>query len=77
MFEESLLRTVAGFLARSERLALQPFEERAAGGRDIGEPPGRAGGIERRDRPRRRTTEQRYELPASHCPMPPVLPTEG
>ena len=50
MFEESLLRTVAGFLARSERLALQPFEERAAGGRDIGEPPGRAGGIERRDR---------------------------
>ena len=20
--------------------------------------------------------EQRYELPASHCPMPPVLPTE-
>src|SRR5262245_38249714 len=30
----------------------------------------------RRDRPRRRTTEQRYELAASHCPMPPVLPTE-
>jgi len=25
---------------------------------------------------RRRTTEQRYELAASHCPMPPVLPTE-
>jgi hypothetical protein len=23
-----------------------------------------------------RTTEQRYELAASHCPMPPVLPTE-
>src|SRR5262249_33880513 len=30
----------------------------------------------RRQRPRRRTTEQRYELAASHCPMPPVLPTE-
>jgi hypothetical protein len=30
----------------------------------------------RRDRPRRRTTEQRYELAASHRPMPPVLPTE-
>src|SRR5262249_38303370 len=29
----------------------------------------------RRDRPRR-TTEQRYELAASHCPMPPVLPTD-
>src|SRR5262249_22870426 len=26
--------------------------------------------------PRRRTTEHRYELAASHCPMPPVLPTE-
>src|SRR5215831_6698861 len=26
--------------------------------------------------PRRRTTEQRYELAASNCPMPPVLPTE-
>src|SRR5262249_2707558 len=76
MFEESLLRTVAGFLAPlsswptihrelkverpplsdpehldpRQRLALQPFEERAAGGRDIGEPPGRAGSIERRDR---------------------------
>src|SRR6516165_9328522 len=25
---------------------------------------------------RRRTTEQHYELAASHCPMPPVLPTE-
>src|SRR5262249_33485632 len=23
-----------------------------------------------------RATEQRYELAASHCPMPPVLPTE-
>src|SRR5262249_41728227 len=30
----------------------------------------------RRQRPRRRTAEQRYELAASHCPMPPVLPTE-
>src|SRR5262245_36134763 len=30
----------------------------------------------RRDRPRRRTTEQRYEIAASHCPMPPVVPTE-
>src|SRR6516225_1108609 len=30
----------------------------------------------RRERPRRRTTEQRYELAACHCPMPPVLPTE-
>src|SRR5215471_6852030 len=29
-----------------------------------------------RDRPRRCAAEQRYELPASHCPMPPVLPTE-
>src|SRR5262245_25937388 len=28
------------------------------------------------ERPRRRAAEQRYELPASHCPMPPVLPTE-
>src|SRR6516165_6180702 len=28
------------------------------------------------ERPGRRTTEQRYELAASHCPMPPVLPTE-
>jgi hypothetical protein len=27
-----------------QELALQPFEEGAAGGRDIGEPPGRAGG---------------------------------
>src|SRR5262245_48841674 len=25
---------------------------------------------------RRRTAKQRYELAASHCPMPPVLPTE-
>src|SRR5262245_18224813 len=31
-------------------LPLQPFEEGAAGGRDISEPPGRAGRIERRDR---------------------------
>ena len=31
----------------------------------------------RRKRPRRRNTEQRYELAASHCPMPSVLPTEG
>src|SRR5215468_10701015 len=31
----------------------------------------------RRDRPRsRRTAEQRDELAALHCPMPPVLPTE-
>jgi hypothetical protein len=30
----------------------------------------------RRERPRGSTTEQRYELAASHCPMPPVLPTE-
>src|SRR6516164_839067 len=30
----------------------------------------------RHERPRRRTTEQRYELAASHCPMPPVLRTE-
>src|SRR5262245_3092624 len=30
----------------------------------------------RREWPRHRTTEQRYELAASHCPMPPVLPTE-
>src|SRR5262249_37735908 len=31
----------------------------------------------RRERPRgRRAAEQRYELAASHCPMPPVLPTE-
>ena len=30
----------------------------------------------RRERPGRRTTEQRYELAASHCPMPAVLPTE-
>jgi hypothetical protein len=29
-----------------------------------------------RERPRCRTTEQRYELAASHRPMPPVLPTE-
>src|SRR5262249_33725990 len=29
-----------------------------------------------RERPRRRTTEQRYELAPFHCPMPPVLPTE-
>jgi hypothetical protein len=28
------------------------------------------------ERPRRRTTKQRYELAASHCPMPTVLPTE-
>ena len=28
-------------------------------------------------RPRgRRAAEQRYQLAASHCPMPPVLPTE-
>src|SRR6516162_1956018 len=30
----------------------------------------------RRVLPRRRTTEKRYELAASHCPMPPVLSTE-
>ena len=30
----------------------------------------------RRQRPSHRTTEQRYELAASHCPMLPVLPTE-
>src|SRR5262249_46992939 len=30
-----------------------------------------------RERPRGcRAAEQRYELAASHCPMPPVLPTE-
>src|SRR5262245_42299760 len=28
------------------------------------------------ERPRRRAAEQRYEPPASHCAMPPVLPTE-
>src|SRR5215471_3084708 len=33
-----------------QRLALQPLEKGAASGRDISEPPGRAGGIERRDR---------------------------
>src|SRR5713226_4787433 len=33
-----------------QRLALQLFEEGAASGRHIGEPRGRAGGIERRDR---------------------------
>src|SRR6476620_12060031 len=30
--------------------ALQPFEEGAAGGRDVGEPPGHTGAVERRDR---------------------------
>src|SRR5215831_16872321 len=30
----------------------------------------------RRQRPRRRAANQRNELAASHCPMPPVLPTE-
>src|SRR5262249_7165582 len=30
----------------------------------------------RRERPRCRTAEQRYELAPFHCPMPPVLPTE-
>jgi hypothetical protein len=30
----------------------------------------------RHERPRRRTTEQRYELAAFHRPIPPVLPTE-
>src|SRR6516225_9475560 len=31
----------------------------------------------RSDRPRdRRAAEQRYQIAASHCPMPPVLPTE-
>jgi len=28
----------------------------------------------RRERPRRRATEQRDELAAFHCPVPPVLP---
>ena len=31
----------------------------------------------RRERPRRRTTEQRYELAASHCPTPRVVPPKG
>src|SRR5262249_35636818 len=30
----------------------------------------------RRERPRSRTAEQRDEPASSHCPMPPVLPTE-
>jgi hypothetical protein len=30
----------------------------------------------RREWPRRRAAEQRDELAAFHCPMPPVLPTE-
>ena len=30
----------------------------------------------RRERPRRRTTKQRYERAPFHCPMPPVLRTE-
>src|SRR5262249_47896955 len=30
----------------------------------------------RRERPRRRAAEQRYEVAPFHCPMPPVLPTE-
>src|SRR5262249_2133823 len=30
----------------------------------------------RRERPHSRTTEQRYEIAASHCPRPPALPTE-
>src|SRR5258708_19314872 len=65
MFEESLRALLLVFwraflhgrplsdpkhLDPRQRLALQPFEEGAAGSRDIGEPPGRAGGIERRDR---------------------------
>src|SRR5262249_33765881 len=29
----------------------------------------------RHERPRSSSAEQRYELAASHCPMPPVLPT--
>ena len=31
----------------------------------------------RSDRPGGRTAEQRYELAASHCPMPPVLRPKG
>ena len=30
----------------------------------------------RRERPCRRCAAERYKLAASHCPMPPVLPTE-
>src|SRR5215831_10100470 len=44
-----------------QRLALQPFEEGAAGGRDISQPPGRAGCIERRDRVT--AARHRYNLP--------------
>src|SRR5262249_56333069 len=44
-----------------QRLALQPFEEGAAGGRNIGEPPARAGCIERRDRVT--AARHRYNLP--------------
>src|SRR5215831_3864614 len=44
-----------------QRFSLQPFEEGAAGGRDIAEPPGRAGSIERRDRVA--ATCHRYKLP--------------
>src|SRR2546430_16813312 len=44
-----------------QRLALQPFEEGAASGRDIGEPLGRAGRIERRDRVA--AACHRYNLP--------------
>ena len=31
----------------------------------------------RRERPSSRAAEQRDELAPVHCPMPPVLPTEG
>src|SRR5262249_15941902 len=44
-----------------QRLALQPFEEGAASGRDISEPPGHAGCIERRDRVT--AARHRYNLP--------------
>src|SRR5262249_56797089 len=50
-----------------QRLALQPFEEGAAGGRDITQPPGRAGCIERRDRGP--AARHRYNLPrGGQCP---------
>jgi len=64
--------------ARPEEAGLAGVKLSRRGPSSAVTPPTRPFGLlrARRERPRRRAAEQRYELAASHCPMPPVLPTE-
>src|SRR5215470_15189090 len=51
------------YLDPRQRLALEPFKERAAGGRDIAEPLGHARSVERGDRVA--APRNRYKLPGA------------